>query len=223
MSVDEYRSQFPVFDANGDHYFWVGGGQIWRNSSSSPKLLTDTVENQTRLWAGPTFGFACYQAGEYRRAFLFDAESGLKRDVDIAVIAGKIVDINCSFTAERLWLFVTEQRQGQLINRASVINRDGTVIANLEEEDGSTNWLGSLQGKTAAGLPLASGGTVEVLFSQSDDGIAQVQVGGARLVVKRTFAGTASLVQQGDSLLFSKAGLYLWNTQQIRVITTSRT
>lgn len=220
ISAEQFRSTHPMFDANGEHYYWVGGGQLWREGQYGPKPIGDVLENQTRIFVGPAFGFGFYQAGEFRRAFVFDAETGAKGEVPLTV-SGKLVDMRLSFTAERAWLFVTVQEKGRLINRCTLIGRDGMVFGTAEAEEGSNGWLGSLEGKCAAALPRKSGAAHELLFATTDDGIVQVQPENDQLVVTRSFSGTQGLVEHEDNLLFATAGLYTWNRREIRLITTN--
>jgi H/ACA ribonucleoprotein complex subunit 3 len=221
ISAEQFRSMYPVVVANGSHHYWSAGGQIWREGPQGPKALSTTLENQTMLFVGASFGFAFYQGGEFKRTFLFDTEDGSRSEMDIlSVLSGTLIDMRCSFSEEQLWLFLTVQEKRKLINRAALIRRDGALLASSEEEQGSNSWLGSLGGKTAAALPRKEGGKQEVLFATTNDGIVQVEKDAANLAVTRTYPGTTSLVHHGvDNLLFSTLGLHAWNTQEIRLIT----
>lgn len=217
ISVGSFRGGAPVFDSNGERYFYVQADKLWRSSAESDKPfeVDSVVTNQTTVFAGPKFGFGFYLAGDYRRAFVFDADKPGKTSVDISVIEGELVDVRCHFSDRRLWLLAAVRDNGRIIHRCACIGNDGQVIAVTEESEGANSWLGSLRGKCAAAF-----GALETLASTTDDGIVLVKPDSGRLAVVKEFAGTAGMVSPQDNLIVSAKGLYVWNTREIRLVTT---
>lgn len=213
VSVDTFRGAYPVFDSNGSDLIYTAGGRIYNGASSTAFDIDETLPDQTSLFAGPKFGFGFYTAQDFRRAFVFDYKRAGKLDVDIKAIKGSLIDAACYFSDNRLWLFVTSQESGRIVNRCSLITSDGRILATAEDFDGADNWLGSLKGKSA----FAAGGT-ELLASATEDGIVLIQQNGAQLAVCKTFAGTQGMVSPTDNLIFSPHGLYVWNTREIRLV-----
>lgn len=216
-TADLYRGHAPVFDTNGKKMVHVAGGKLWLTQNGKTTQIDEAVENQTRLFAGESFGFGYYLAGEYRRAFVFsmDDKSTGKTSVDISVINGQIIDLQCYFSKERLWLITTVNDKGRLVNRATLIKADGQLLARMEDMDGADSWLGRIQGKSARAF-----GKLETLVCATDSGIQLVTQNGTNLEVAKEFAGTKDLVDASDNVIAGEKGLYVWNGREIRLIKT---
>lgn len=221
LSVELYRRQEPVFASNSRHFFYVQSGQLFRYSLSAQKLIDEVFQEQTRIWMGPEFGFGFYLAGEFRRAFLFDNEEPGRTLIEIDALTGKLIDVECSFSATRLWLIVTVEINGQIVKRLAAIDRSGRTLELKEEPEGSGSWMDYIASSCAAAFPLQSGGQLDALLVATADGIVQIESKSGQLIETKQYAGTEHLVQPGERLLFTKSGLYAWNSNSIRLITTS--
>lgn len=231
IGVDTFRGGASVFDANDRHYFWLAGGQLWRDDVLRPRLMGQVLQGQTLFWAGPSFGFGFYRAGGLQVGFVFDAEKGgINDSVKLPRLSGEILDARCYFTSRRAWFFVSTHDAGRTVNRAIVVAADGTVVASAEAEDGDGSWLGSIGGKLA--MTLNKGSTsVNALFAATSRGLVRVEEsaaptgGGNTLVESATFPDTKGLVDDRQTLLNgtfkNQRGLHLVDDQTVQLIQIS--
>ncbi len=219
LPTELYRGVEAMFDANEHDCFWTEGGYIWHRTSKGDRQIDEVVAGQTRITVGPTFGFGYYQAGDFRRGFLFDRHSNGKCSVDITSITGTLLDTRCLFTESSAWLLTTVRETTRILNRCTLIDRAGRIIASAQCDEGEDSWLGKLTGKCAGAVPSGTGGTIDVLFAATENGIVQIGAQKDQLVVPKAYAGTDGLAQPDDNLLFSRDGLYVWNRQTIKVLT----
>lgn len=220
VSAERFRLGHSVFAANAGHYYFVGNGQLWQGSQSGLRQIDDVLTGQTRIFVGPSFGFGYYQAGDFRRAFLFDSEGRGKIAIDLPLINGKLIDVSCFFSDEALWVIVTDQESGRIVRHCTLIDRLGTILGSCRADDGDDSWLGQQGGKCAAAFPQSCGGRLETLLVATAAGIVQIERAGDRLVERKTYAATAAMVMPEDNLIFCQEGLYVWNSKEIRLITT---
>ncbi len=222
VAAERFRGRQAVIAANGEHYCFVDNGQLYLGSSAGLRQIAEVLSQQTMIFLGPAFGFGLWQAGEFRRAFLFETQntSVARIPVDIAPVLGKLVDVSCFFSANALWLIVTSQELRRLVRHCALIDRNGEVLACALADDGDDSWLGATAGKCAASFPLASGLTLEALLVATAAGVVQIERAGDRLVQTRTYSGTRGLVSPEHNLLFGVEGLFAWTSHEIKVITT---
>jgi serine/threonine protein kinase len=221
LHAELYRGQEPVFDSNSQNYFFVQNGQLFRGSFNGPQLVDEVFSEQTRIWMGTTFGFGFFMAGEFRRAFLFDNESVGRTVVDSNVLAGYVKRVQCRFSDQQLWLIVTTEQNGQIVNRVAAINRSGKTLAIAEDLEGSGSWTDFVNTSScAASFPLPSGDALEALLIATTSGVVQIETNAGQLLKTKQFDGTANFVQSGAQLLFARPGLFAWNSKEICLITT---
>lgn len=220
LNAESYRGHQPIFDSNSQNFFFVQDGQLFRYSPSASKLVDDVFREQTRIWMGPEFGFGFYLAGEFRRAFLFDKEEPGRTLIEIDALSGKLIDVECRFSPRRLWLIASIERNGQIFNRLAAIDKSGRTLEIKEEMEGSGSWMDHISSSCAASFPLQSGGHLEALLVATADGIVQIESSARLLVETKLYAGTNDHVQPGEQMLFTPSGLYAWNSNSIRLITT---
>lgn len=206
VTVDQYR-QMPIFDANGDHLFWLQGGQLFRDGDLAPILVGNVLQNQTLIWAGPAFGFGFYRAGKVNIAFVFDAERrGLNDTVQLPPIRGELTDATCVFGTKRCWLLTATRENGKTLHTCAVIRADGAVeaTASADEHDGS--WLGTLRGKCAAGA---------LLIAATDSGLVRVEVENGRIIVTKEFPDTEPFVDEKSHIFAAHDGIYVVSRKEI--------
>lgn len=191
----------PAFDANTDSMFWTTNDRLHRNTPMGPEYVGAVISGLTHIWVGPTFGFGFYRAGELNVAFIFKADSrGINDSVRVHKIRGQLVDATCAFTDKLCWFFTSSQESGQTINRCSVIQKDGTVIASAEAVSGDGSWLSGINGSAAVG---------PALLVPTDDGVVQVKCNSGQIVVAKEFPDTESFVNSGSKLFAASDGLYV--------------
>ncbi|CAN5533761.1 hypothetical protein BH10CYA1_BH10CYA1_17730 [soil metagenome] len=231
LDAERYRQGKPVVATNENFYYWAGQGKVRRKPKPDPQLamfvtpqpveICEALQEQTRIWVGPKFGFAFSATANFAKAFVFDAEKAGNLPVDLEPLSGNIVAIRCYFSDDRLWLFTTKKVNGSNVNKCTLIDSNGKrLAASKTVADGDDSWLGSIDGKCAALLP-APGGKIEALLSVTADGVVLVQQSGVKLSGSSAFEGTATLVNADDNLFYSPDGLYAWNSNSIRLIKTS--
>ncbi|HVH47418.1 MAG TPA: hypothetical protein VM925_34020 [Labilithrix sp.] len=218
LSVDT-DGRGVAFDANAQHMYWVAEGRLVRDASSAPlgSLWWDGAEtigivlaNQTRLWAGSTFGLGFYRAGSLARAFVFDASRrGINDDLRMPPLPGELVDATCVLDEERAWLFVAAKSAGRIDHLCFVYSRAGKLEASARAERGDGSWLGVLYGKCA---------TRGMLFAATDSGIVRVEVEAGDVRVTRRFDETEPFVDERSALLVGPRGLYVVGPQEIHAL-----
>ncbi|MBI4021594.1 MAG: hypothetical protein HY369_05105 [Candidatus Aenigmarchaeota archaeon] len=207
--VDQY-GQLPVFDANEQRTFWLRDGNLLREGRFGPETVGTVLARQTLFWAGPSFGFGFYRAGQLCVGFVFDADArGINDSVQLPPIRGQLVDSTCVFGKDCCWFLVSTRHQGRTVNQCVQISRRGAVLATAEAEAGDGSWLGSLRGK-CGGTPL---------FSATDDGIVRIEAAGTALQVVREFPDTEPFVDAGSHLFPAKEGIYVVGRQEIHLLT----
>lgn len=219
ISTDQFRGGEPVFACNDMQHFFVEDGQLFASQSGGKlKMIDEVLKDQTRIWSGPRFGFSFYLAGDFKRAFLFNGETTGRKLIDVNALSGTLLRVNCRFSEERLWLIVTTEINGQLFNKVSVFDSNGHNLGSAETPEDSGTWTDSAHQSCAAALPAKTGGTIETLFVATNDGLVQVEADGKSLRITTALDGTENLLEPGDNLLFSAAGLYAWNAKSIRLL-----
>lgn len=232
LSVDLFRDSVPTIAANGDYHYYASNGHIYHSPKVDPaasKLVTpkpveiaETLSGQTRIWAGPGFGFGFYTAANFMKAYVFDYEKAGRNAVDVAPLKGNVIDIRCHFTNDRLWLLTTKREAGLVVNECTLIDSMGNILASMRVPEGHDSWLGSIDSKCAYSFEGKSG-KLEALICATADGVVLVHQSSRKFVAKEPFAGTANLVTPGDTLLYCPDGLYVLSEDRksIRLINTS--
>ncbi|MDZ4834120.1 MAG: hypothetical protein SGJ27_10125 [Candidatus Melainabacteria bacterium] len=220
LQAELYRRQEPIFDANAENFFYVQNGQLFRHSITRPVLVDDVLPEQTRIWMGSEFGFAFYLAGEFRRAFLFDKLESGRTLIEIDAVSGKLLDVHCKFSPNYLWVIASVEQNGQIFNRVTTLDKLGRCHGIVEAIEGSGTWMDDIASSCAASFPLQSGGTREALLVATADGVVQIESIKGILVETKVYSNTKQHVQPGERLLFTASGLYAWDANSIRLITT---
>jgi len=207
----------PVFDANSNHFYWLEQGRLLRDDEvgilMGSEYIGDVLMNQTLFWVGETFGFGFYHAGRLNVAFIFDAEKrGINDTVKVPPIRGQLMDSTCVFASKRCWFLTATEEGSRRVNRCFVINRNGTVEAQAEADQGDGSWLGTLRGKLAAG---------NFLLAATDDGIVRVETQGGSIVETQKFPDTAPFVDTECHIFPSKGGIYVVSSREVSILQIS--
>lgn len=192
--------------ADGRSY-WERDGALWRQGSLGEERFGEVLAGQTRLWAGPAFGFGFYRAGGLTVAFTFDPHRrGLADGLRLPAIAGRVLDADCVFGTNTAWLLLLLEAGGRLWRRCVALRKDGTVLACVDEPA----WLESLHGACAAG---------DWLFVPTDRGIVRVD---ATLSRTSEYAETEPFVDASTRLAAAEDGLLCANRREVLKLTVKQ-
>lgn len=212
--VDSYRDTFPVFDTNGKNLFWISSGRILRDGELGEKFLSRSVPGQTLLWTGPKFGLGTYRVGQIRHSFVFDADTGVQREVSFPRPVGDPLDATCYFTPHACWFFIASNERGDIMHDCFVIRRDGTIAAHERAKEGDGSWLDSFMGKTAISLPKGDGVT-HALLSVGDAGMCRIEEQNGSLVETTRWSDTQGVLRPTDLLVPSSQGILVVRNNEI--------
>jgi len=205
--VDMYVSKVPVFDVCGDKVFWAYNGGLWRSGDFADEIIGSVLAHRTLFWCGKDFGFGFSSAGQYNIGFVFQTGgTGLNDSVQIRRFDGQIMDATCYFCRDLAWFIVTMKHGSRLVNRCTVVNKSGAVVAEADDTVGSAGWLGSARSKCGVG---------GMLLAATDDGIVRVEIDSGNLVETKRFADTEKFVSRGCHLFAAEGGLYVVTGKQV--------
>lgn len=183
-------------------------GSLTRRGLIALERIGDVLESQTCWWAGGTFGFGFYRAGELSVAFVFDVErGGLNDSVRLPKFRGQLVTADAVFSSGRCWFLTIERADGKEWRRCAAIRRDGVVEAVVEAEGETLDWMRNIHGGCAAG---------EFLLMPTDEGVVQVGIRNGDIAVTKTFPDTEPFVEAESKLLAGRDGLYVVGRRTIR-------
>ncbi len=197
--------------ASGTRLLWVENGTLMRDGDLGPERVGDVLAGQTRVWAGPRFGFGFARAGTWSLAFVFDVDRrGVRDGIALPPLPGQLVDATAVFGDDVCWFMAQLRDGGRAVNRCVLLNRDGTVAGSADAEVGDGSWLGAIGGRAAVG---------RALLAPTDDGVVRVEADGGRLAPARIFTDTESFVDAGCRLLAGDDGLYVVDRREVRRLT----
>ncbi len=203
-----------AFACNDSRHFWLANDHLVRDTDLGSEPVGGVLSEQTRVWAGPRFGFGFYRAGGVCVGFCFDSERGGLNDRVPLVLRGQLIDAHCSFGRDVAWLFTTEQRRARVVGRCTLISRAGEVLATAETTESEGGWLNAGHTSAAAG---------DFLFVSTDDGIVRVERDGAQLCVTRRFEDTAPFVDAATRLHLGATGIYAVKSDRVLRISIKET
>jgi serine/threonine protein kinase len=211
LSVDSY-ARLPIFDANEEGIFFVENGTLKRIGELGihyPETLGGVIPNQTMFWAGEKNGFGFYQAGRLTRHFVFRSnQKGINDSVVLPLTGGQLIDATAKISGDYIWFFISLRERGKTINRVSLLNTQGKLIATHEGTSGDGEFLSQIRGGCAYG---------SMLLMPTDRGIVRVESNGNALVVIKEWSETARFVDSSTTLLPGSSGLIavgrnmIWN------------
>lgn len=210
LSIDAVGN-LALFDANRNNYFWISFGNLMRNHPMGSEQIGRVRSNQTLFWTGNKVGFGFYSAGSVKVAFVFDPNNrGIKDSVQPLDYTGQLVDSTCVFSHDNIWVFYSSQESGLIKNRCRVYSLRGEVVAQVEATQGDDTWLGNIRGKTAIG---------NRLLSVTPDGVVRLNCHNNTVSVEAEYPDTEPFVDLGCHLHVTPDGLYIVDSQEIRLIT----
>lgn len=209
--VTQVVGQLPVFDANGEHLYWISGEQLVHDAPLGSKSVGQVLANQTLVWVGDRFGFGFFRAGALTRGFVFDtARPGINDTVPLPPMRGNLLDATCVFASRQAWFMVTMAEGKDVKNHCYVINNGGELLAHAEAVQGDGSWLGeTIRGRIARGSQL---------FAATNDGIACIGIDGNRVRVEQTYPDTQPFVNADTQLLPSSGGILAISPREIALL-----
>lgn len=185
--------------ADGRSY-WERDGALWRQGGLGEERFGEVLAGQTRLWAGPAFGFGLYRAGGVTVAFTFDRDRrGLADGLQLPPMRGRLLDADCVFGEGVAWLLLALEAGGRVFRRCVVVSESGAVGATADDPP----WLEGLHGACAAG---------RFLFAPTDRGIVRVD---ATLSRTAEFTETEPFVDAASRLAATGDGLVCANRHEV--------
>lgn len=217
QTVDSFRGHAPMFDSNSEHLYWIRNGHLQRDHMGGVKVLGDVLAGQTWFRVGNTFGFGLSRAGEIQIPFVFDAERGGIKEVQLPRLKGEMLDARCYFTEQRCWFIAAFREGGKTVHHCFLVSSDGSLIDSREGEENDGTWLGMLGTKCAVTLK-GSQGPAHCLFALSDKGLMRIQEVSGSIQEGAEFSDTVGLITPEDSLFMAREGLYLVNRAEVRLM-----
>ncbi len=207
----ETTTNHPVFGTNEHDSFYANNGVLYLDKGSdgsNPIRVGNVLPGQTIVWVGPAFGFGtCPWSGAINLSFVFGQTGGSLNDaVKIHPVKGKLIDATCTFTKDRVWFFTASKEGADVINRCTVIRRDGTIEATAQAIDGDGSWLSHIRGGAATG---------NVVLMPSDEGLVQARIDGNSIVEAERFPDTEPFLDAKSKLLVAADGLYAIHSDKI--------
>lgn len=210
IPIDTFRS-LPMFGTNSQTGFWIENGRLVKQGQRTTEYIGGVLADHTQFWVGEKFGFGLYRAGMLTRAFVFSTDRhGINDSVNLPRIKGQLVDATAYLSDRQCWFFTTNSEANRTINRCTVIDPAGNVIATAEAEDGDDSWLGSLRGKTAIG---------SILLAATDEGLVRVEANGNTIAITREFPDSRGFVHAGNKLIPGDGGIYVISRSEISHLT----
>lgn len=204
----ELVGRLPVFDANGDHMYWLENNQLVRDGSLGSVRIGDVLANQTLIWVGDSFGFGFYRAGSLTRGFVFDAKrQGINDQVPLPPITGNLIDASCTFASHTAWFMVVVEDAGVVKHRCFVVNKGGQLMATTEATAGDGTWLGDgIRGHLAVG---------QHLYAATDSGLIRVGISSNSVQVNQEYPDTEPFVSTATQLFAARDGIVAVSPSEI--------
>ena len=200
-----------IFDANNQNMFWIENGTIYKSNplglEYSPSQIGQGVADQTLLWVGNTLGFGMYKAGNILQGFVFEMTSKVINDrVVLPFIKGQIIDAKCFISDSIIWLMIATKDQSQYINHCIVIDRQGNILAHVDNSIDNYSWLNHIKGKSAF---------ANYLFCPTDEGILRISFNSSGKLESKLFINTEQYVNEQSKLIVSTHGIYVVKRNKI--------
>ena len=199
----------PAFAANASHLYWIEGGRLYRDSALGPYRIGDVLSHATRIWVGELFGLGYYRAGGLGGTLLFDAERAGLKSIDLGLPPGQILDAACEFGPDHCWFLAAIKEPRGVMNHCVLVGRDGHVLAHHSTAEGGGSWLGTLNGKCAAGTSI---------LCATDDGVVRVEESRGAIIQTYIFPDTAPHVDSATHLFAGRDGLYAVTDRTIHLL-----
>ncbi len=207
----------PSVATNSKNIFFTEGGSLYRIDqilgSSSKTYIGSVLKDSTHIWAGERIGFGFYRREEIQRFFIFKTEGiGINDNILIPKINGKIIDINCEFSGEYIWFFISTVEGSLRINHAYILDTKGEILAEAQALSGDGSWLGRIRGALAV---------VNSLYVATEEGIVRVAQEQNTIQIKKEFPDTAPFVDSASELYPGKGGIIVVSKKEIWQLTIS--
>ncbi|MCA9349242.1 hypothetical protein KC878_03855 [Candidatus Saccharibacteria bacterium] len=205
-SVDSV-GQLPVIASNSQHVFWVKDGLLMRRGRFGDSAVGQVLRDQTVIWAGETFGFGYYRAGELEQAFLFDTNGrGINDNFSLSPIPGNLIDMTATFSDSLVWFFAAFMHGGQEYRKISVIDHHGNVLVDETQDYAADGWHANIRGFAAAG---------SLLFAATDEGLVRIEIVAGKLKVTQRYPDTEPYLDHTSRLFTHAKGIFAVTHGQI--------
>lgn len=225
FAVDSFRGGRPVFDTNARHVYWVSNGRLLRDAELGPKFLGNVLRNQTKIWAGPRFGFGFSRAQGYQQAFTFDAEdAGIRDAKSFPFIPGDLIDLRCYFSDHAVWVVAASKLNGSVRHHAFVVSANAELLAQATADEDDDSWLGALNGKAPLTLPAQQPGgeRIHALISTTSRGLVRVEVNAGAVAQTREYPDSRKVVSEDAHLFFTRQGLVAVSGDRADIVSLNR-
>lgn len=207
----------PSVATNSNNIFFTEGGSLYRIDqilgSSNRTYIGSVLKDSTHIWSGERVGFGFYRREDIQRFFIFNTNGvGINDNILIPKINGKIIDVNCEFSGEYIWFFISTSEGSLRINRAYVLDLTGRLVAEASALSGDGSWLGRIRGSLAV---------ANTLYVATEEGIVRVAQEKNKIEVKKEFPDTAPFVDSTSELYLGKGGIIVVSKKEIWQLTIS--
>ena len=207
----------PSVATNSKNIFFTEGGSLYRVDqilgSLNRTYIGSVLKDATHIWAGERVGFGFYRREEIQRFFIFNTTGvGINDNISIPKINGKIIDVNCEFSGEYIWFFISTVEGSLRINRAYILDLTGKILAEANALSGDGSWLGRIRGSLAI---------ANTLYVATEEGIVRVAQEQNTIQIKKEFPDTAPFVDSTSELYPGKGGIIVVSKKEIWQLTIS--
>lgn len=210
MYVDTFGN-LPMYDTNSKGKYWVSHGSLYREGVFKiQQKICDVSTSNTMFWTGEDFGLGFYRTGPINVYFMFETDgSSINDRINLPIVPGQILDSTCVFGKDICWFFISYRANGKEINKCSVVDRNGVVLAISETDAGDGSWLGSIRGKTAF---------MKNLLVATDYGIIRMAIDNGNIIEEAKFPDTEPFVSSASQLFAGRDGLYVVGQKDIKLL-----
>ncbi|MBT5502641.1 hypothetical protein HN858_04855 [Candidatus Falkowbacteria bacterium] len=202
--------KLPMFTSNQSDFFTLSGDYLAENDQ---EIVGQILENQTWFKVGPDFGFGFYRVGLKTVYFVFDAHKGFLNDnVKLPEIKGQLVDAECYFTHDSVLFTLSRVENGKTINVIYLLDKNGKLIAEREEEADNSRSLKTIRGKALGG---------NNVLCATDEGLLLLNPENGYFVEAKLFSDTEKFVDESCELISAAGGVYVISEKEIRLLRLS--
>ena len=184
----------PAFCVSPVGLFRIAGDAIVHHASGV--IVGRALRGRTWLFAVDDGCLAVWRAGRVLCA-LWCRPGKAPAEVALPGLSGHVVDVAVASSGERALVCFAVDDGGRRVHRATLLDRNGAVIAHVEDAPDAHPLLGNVRGKILHG---------DTVLSTSPRGLCVVQAAGGAFVERATFADTNDLVDDSVDLLEGSGG-----------------
>lgn len=207
-AITQLFGNLPMFDATASRLVYLKDREL-RTLHAHAQIMP----HQTWFSVGTEFGLGFYRVGAGTVYFVFDFEQSHSKVINLPGFTGRVLDVQCSFDRGYVALFTSEEREGKIFRRLSLIHyHTATVVASLEGYADDSRALSS------AGTRLLLSNRVVIA---TDEGLLLLEANAVtgQWEERRLFAETEPFVVPGAQLLPAPhGGIYHVTEKEVSLI-----